>query len=51
MHTNSFVLTQDFEDRKFNNGAKYSSFSQLCFTFNWHRNVNILAQAEAIAEL
>lgn len=44
MHTKSFMLAQAFEDRKFNNGAKYSSFSQPYLNFNWHRNVNVLAE-------
>lgn len=33
MHTKSFMLAQVFEDRKFNNGAKYSSLSQPYLNF------------------
>lgn len=32
VHANSFMLAQVFEDMKFNNGAKYSSFSALIST-------------------
>lgn len=50
MHASSVMLAEAFEDMQFNNGAKYSSFHLPRANFMWHRNVNVLAEADLVAE-